>query len=117
MNLRDQGTWLRRDKLARLIAKILVADYGEFVTIYTHGLVTIGPKVYFQRGSFSKRSEQTQLHVIFFFFNNFHSVTLNLVYFKNPAFLVSNLMEPLVFIVKDLGLVCFLGGGGNEEVA
>lgn len=53
----------------------------------------------------------------FFFFNNFHSVTLNLVYFKNPAFLVSNLMEPLVFIVKDLGLVCFLGGGGNEEVA
>lgn len=35
VSLADQNTWLkRRVNLARLIAKNLVADYGEFVTIY-----------------------------------------------------------------------------------
>lgn len=43
-------------------------------------------------------------------------VTFNWVYLKNPVFLVSSLTEPLPFIVKDLGLSCFLGREEGGEV-
>lgn len=48
-----------RDKMARLIAKKLVEDYREFVTIYSHGLVTIRSKVH--QGPLLKNSVQSYM--------------------------------------------------------
>lgn len=41
------------------------------------------------------------------------SKTYLLLFFILKVFLVSSLMEPLPFIVKDLGMGCFLGGRGG----